>query len=205
MVNDEKGIYSVMLMASASGTLLPPVIYVPFEKRMPLDIIQSSPGEWLLGRAGNTYLTAQTFYDYIVETFYPYILKQNIKTPIILFLDADKCHLTLEVGIFCKEHGIVLIILPSSCPHYKQPLDTYGFHPLKEYYEKEVLNWKLCHNGASVLPKKEFTPLLKAALDKVDLEAIKNGFQKCGLQPFDLNAVYKFVNVFMEYQDIVDV
>ena len=73
------------------------------------------------------YQMSQTFYDYISGPFIEFLRKDNVLLPIILFLDGHKPHLTLNLGQFCRENGIVIICLPPNCTHFAQPLDQVYF------------------------------------------------------------------------------
>jgi len=68
-----------------------------------------------------------------------------------------------------------------------QPLDETVFHPLELAWKKTVNNWKLENNGER-LKKEMFVPLLKKAIDSIDL-AFKNDFQTCGFYRFTSDTV----------------
>ena len=75
------------------------------------------------------------------------------------------------------------------------------FAPLKKLWQKVLEDWKkspkgLKHKGA--LPKEEFSKLLKKLLERLDengaaSENLVNGFRKCGLFPFNTDAVYELL------------
>lgn len=73
-----------------------------------------------------------------------------------------------------------------------QPCDVSLFKPLKEEWKKTVREWQLEHEGECVT-RLTFCPILeKVLLKKTDgnlKSTIINGFRKCGLFPFDSNAV----------------
>ena len=134
-------------------------------------------------------MIAEAFYEYITNVFYPWLQKNSVEFPIILFVDGHSLHLTLPLSNFCREHQIKSIALFPNATHILQPLDVAVFHPLKTAWKKTVNHWRLENNG-SRLKKEMFAPLLKVALDSISLtKSIKKGFEACGLFPFSANAV----------------
>ena len=85
--------------------------------------------------------------------------------------------------------------------HLLQPLDVSWFAPLKKLWQKVLEDWKkspkgLKHKGA--LPKEEFSKLLKKLVETLDengaaSENLVNRFHKCGLLPFNPDAVYELL------------
>uniref|UniRef100_A0A1B0DQA9 Uncharacterized protein n=1 Tax=Phlebotomus papatasi TaxID=29031 RepID=A0A1B0DQA9_PHLPP len=115
---------------------------------------------------------------------------QGIQFPVVLYLDGHACHVTLPLSKFCKENGIVLVLLYPNSTHFIQPLDRDFFEPMKTAYAKEVEKWKM-----SNLPPVRFHPMhvakvVNAALKHLDLPKIaKDGFRECGLVPFNPDVV----------------
>lgn len=65
-----------------------------------------------------------------------------------------------------------------------QPADAALFKPLKQNGKNTVYECKRTNNNKSVL-----SYLLEKAMDGVSSETVQNGFRKCGLYPFDSNAI----------------
>ena len=113
----------------------------------------------------------------------------NIERPVILYVDGHSSYLTLPVVKFFQENEIELLALYPNATHILQPLDVSLFHPLKEQYAKVLREWKV-ENNVTNFQKHMFAPVLKIALDSIDLSnSVKNGFRACGLYPFNPNAV----------------
>lgn len=74
--------------------------------------------------------------------------------------------------------------------HVLQPLDVSFFKPLKVHWNRRLINYRTFHAGEP-LPKHQIAPLLKKAVDDIkEMESVlKNGFRKCGIIPWDPNAV----------------
>ncbi|TGZ46503.1 Uncharacterized protein DBV15_10347 [Temnothorax longispinosus] len=112
-------------------------------------------------------MTTETFYEYIANVFYPWLLKENIHFPIVLYLDKHSSHVTIPLVSFCREKKIELISLYPNATHIIQPLDVALFHPFKDLWRKTVPKWKL-ENETFRLKKEQFPAVLKK---KLKLEA----------------------------------
>lgn len=132
------------------------------------------------------------FNRYIANGFEPWLVENNIKKPVILFIDGHKSHLNPEISQFCSDNGIILYGLLPNCTHLLQPTDVSVFKPLKSQWKVTLRNWQMANIGKP-LTKIDFCPLLEDVLIKKTAgnlsTTIKNGFRKCGLFPFDPDAV----------------
>lgn len=70
-----------------------------------------------------------------------------------------------------------------------QPMDVSVFHSLKDAWKETVTQWRITNSGEQ-LKKENFRPILQQVLDGVIYpEMLKNGFEKCGLVPWNIKAV----------------
>ena len=69
-------------------------------------------------------MTAETFYEYITNIFYPWLVKNNISFPVVLYGDGHSSHVTIPLVKFCKSVQIELIALYPNATHIIQPLDV---------------------------------------------------------------------------------
>lgn len=186
---DEKESITVLFNVNASGTMVPPLILYWYE-RMPQSIIKSIPADWFVGSTDNGWMTADAFLQYIKGQFLPWLIKNNIERPVVLYVDGHCSHMTLELSMFCRENKICLFSLYPNATHVLQPLDVAVFHPLKNAWKKEVDAWR-CENQFMRMKRENFAPLLKQTLEKMEnlSSTIANGFRTCGLQPFSADAV----------------
>ncbi|KAK9693320.1 DDE superfamily endonuclease [Popillia japonica] len=83
----------------------------------------------------------ETFYEYITNIFYPWLVQENIEFPVIIYLDNHSSHLIIALVKFCREKKTELIDLYPNSIHIMQPLDTAFIHPFKQ------LGVKLCPSG----------------------------------------------------------
>ncbi|XP_071653661.1 uncharacterized protein [Temnothorax longispinosus] len=185
---DEKENLTTLFMVNAAGMLVPPMVMFWYQ-RVPKSVTDNVPSGWSIGTSDRGWMTAETFFEYVTNVFYPWLQQNNVEFPVILYVDGHSSHCTLPLSNFCREKNIELIALYPNATHILQPLDVAVFHPLKSMWKKTVNQWRF-ENCGDRLKKEQFAPLLKVALDSLDLTAtIRNGFRSCGLVPFSADAV----------------
>ncbi|CAD6216234.1 GSCOCG00011304001-RA-CDS [Cotesia congregata] len=186
--NDDNECLTTLFVASASGQLAPPLVIFSY-KRVPNSIRENMPEGWAAGKSDNGWMNGENFYEYIANIFYPWLVENKVKFPVILYIDGHSSHLTMAVSDFCREKQIVLIALHPNATHILQPLDVAFFHPLKVAWRKVVTDWRMNNNGNKIT-KENFTTLLKSAVDTLDIRSImKNAFKTTGLHPFSADAI----------------
>lgn len=186
--NSDKECLTVLFMANANGQLPPPMIVFPYE-RIPYSISQSMPDGWAIGKSDSGWMTAQTFYEYIVNVFHPWLLRNKISMPIILYVDGHSSHLTMPLAQFCIENGIELVALYPNATHLLQPLDVAFFRPLKAAWKRMVQEWRTENYGKRIR-NEDFGPLLERSIATLNIpEIMANGFRACGLFPFSADAL----------------
>lgn len=183
----EKESITVLCNYSAAGIVAPPMVMFPY-KRIPKELALSVPEGWAIGRSDSGWMTAATFYEYIANVFYPWLVNNNIKFPVIMFIDGHKSHYNMELYEFCREKQITLYCLPPNSTHILQPCDVSIFRPLKTNWRAVVRRHK--QNTGCTITRHNFCSLFKEAFEtSAKLETIVNGFRVCGLHPFNPDAV----------------
>lgn len=76
-------------------------------------------------------MKSETFYEFIANIFYPFLLKNNIRLPVILFIDGHKGHLTYQLSQLCSDLKIILIALYPNSTRILQPANVAAFRLLK--------------------------------------------------------------------------
>lgn len=189
--SDEKENITTLIMGNAAGELAPPMIVVNL-KRVPKSLVSSMPPSWAIGRSDNGWMTGQTFFEYISNVFYPWLVQKGVKFPIILYLDGHASHLTMPLSEFCTTKKIEIVALYPNATHFLQPMDVSLFHPLKASWKKEVYKWRI-ENAGVRLKRDNFALILHKVLqDTVKPSMLQNGFRTCGLLPLDPNAIDYF-------------
>lgn len=92
-------------------------------------------------------------------------------------------------------NDIHLFCLPPHTTNILQPLDVAIFKPLKTYFSKltDIVNLaSLGESSPVTICKKNFTAIFKEACEeKLNIGLIKTGFRKCGIVPFNPEAIDK--------------
>lgn len=186
--NDDKECLTTLVAGSASGLIPPPMVMFKYV-RVPASVADKMPNHWGIGTSENGWMTGQSFFEYISNVFYPWLVRNQIEFPIVLFVDGHKSHLTLPLSVFCSENGIILIALFPNATHVLQPMDVAIFKPLKDAWKNEVQKYKFVNNGRKI-EKWDFAGILEKAMNIVMVkETLQNGFRTCGLCPFNPNAI----------------
>lgn len=197
---NEKETLTVLIMMTASGKLCPPLVVFPYI-RPPKAVVENMPEGWIIGKSESGWMRSDVFYEYIANDFNDWLVKNNIKKPVILFVDGHKSHMSMALSLFCDENGIVLYALPPNTTHIMQPADVSVFKPLKQEWKKTLRNWQAkSENLNKTVTKTNFCKVFKETLDVDMTQSIKNGFRKCGLFPFDVDAV-DFTKCVKDFQE----
>lgn len=180
---NEKESITVLCNYSADGSIAPPMIVFPY-KRIPKELAHSVPKEWAVGRSESGWMTSATFFEYVANIFYPWLLQKGIKFPVIFFIDGHKSHYNLELYEFCVEKQIILYCLYPNSTHILQPCDVSIFRPLKNEWKSVCRIHK--QRTSTPITRHNFSLLFKEAFDKAcKPDTIKNGFKRCGLYPLN--------------------
>lgn len=176
----------MLITGNACGDLAPPMALFSFE-RIPTAIASHADSRWGLGRTPNGWMTAESFFEYVVNVLNPYF-NQAVKKPVILFLDGHASHLSLQLAEFCSSNEIILIALPPNATHILQPLDVAFFFPLKKLWASALDKFRRTKN---IEPQKHHViPILDELLRKENFKNdLISGFKACGLFPFNANNV----------------
>lgn len=175
---------------SSQEEVTPPFIIYPY-KRLPAAITASVPGQWGVGTSSNGWMKAELFYEYVANVFHPFLVKNNTKFPVILFVDGHSTHTSYQLRVLCRQLKIILICLYANSTRILtiQPADVPAFKPLKLYWKRGVLEWRRQHEAES-LTQEKFAPLLKTVIDTyLKTHILKNGFLTTGLCPWNPDAI----------------
>lgn len=125
-------------------------------------------------------MIAQMFYKWIGNLFVLLLAKNDVKLPVILFVNRHKTHLTHDYTKLCKFLKIILIVLCPNATQNFQPCNIVAFHHLKAQWNKDLLCWWKNHPHEDVT-KVHIAPILKITLENKMGMAIKNDFRVTGL------------------------
>ena len=192
LADRDKENVTVLLNVSASGVLAPPMA-VFAGKRFPKGLNEENRKfevtNWSFAFSENGWITGQVFYEYMANTFYKWLLENNIAFPVIVFLDGHSSHLTYHLSQFCSQVGTEIVALFPNATHLIQPLDVAVFGPLKKKWAMEVDRWRVQNNVFSITKVQLPGILSKVLKNELKTESIINGFRVCGLYPFNKDSV----------------
>ena len=165
------------------GDIVSPGIIYPYV-RLPNDIASSVPEGYFIGMSESGWMKSECFFEYLANAFIPWLRDNNIKLPVILFVDGHTTHLTLQVSTLCEENRIILYLLPPNTTHILQPADVGAFKSLKQRWRKAVHEFQRSNPNRTVR-REHMAPLLKQVLDSISPDVLKSGFEATGLCPLN--------------------
>ena len=147
-------------------------------------------GSWKFGVTANGYVTREAFMD-ILQDLDDYLVEQNVTRPVILFMDGQKGHISLEAAAFCKLKQIQPWLLRANMTHLLQALDLTFFSSLKKKLNQLAHHWHADpKNVGQSLSKYSVMWVLHEATEfcLANPSLIPNGFKRGGLFSWDPSA-----------------
>lgn len=179
---------TALITFTADGRICPPFIIFPFVKP-PQTLVQSMPATWILEKSEYGLMSSEVFYKFVANGLNKWLNQQQIKRPVVFFINGHRSHMSLALSEFCNHHNIILYALPPNAAHVLHPADVSVFKPFKEYWRQAVRDWQNTCNSRTVT-KTEFCPIFKEALYHEKMpENIRKGFEISGLFPFNPDVV----------------
>ena len=168
----------------ANGEIACPTIVFPYV-RLPSDIIRLMPKDFCAAISESGCVTAPVFYDFICNTFNDWLVKNQIKKPVILFLDGRTAHMTMQLSMKSQELGIFLYLLPPKTRRLLFPADVGVFKPIKTEFKQLVHDY----NSTKEVKRKNIGQFLEECLSLITKESIINAFKTTGLCPYNPDIV----------------
>lgn len=186
--NDKKVNVTILFTVNAAGSFVcPTVVYKGVRQSRDVHI----PVEWHVLKTPKGWMTCDAFLNFLRHIFLPYIETNNVKRPVILFLDGHVSHISLPASKFCQAFGIVLVCFLPAATHVIQLLDKAVFKSMKSF-------WRVVVDHFRFMKKREVTKLDDVPslmndvlhMYKAELHApILSGFRSCGLYPWSTDAI----------------
>ena len=176
---------SVVLCASASGRVIPPMII--FQKSFPHSSYASEgvPGS-LYAVSESGHIDSSLYIDFITKLFIPNLPPVR---PVLLLQDNHSSHLSFDLVKICRQNNIILLNLPPHTTHILQPLD-HLFDTLKSRFTSTARTASLLRENL-IITKNKFTAVFKQSLSTLTPEKIHTAFRKTGIHPFNPQAIDK--------------
>ncbi|XP_062530744.1 uncharacterized protein LOC134200891 [Bombyx mori] len=186
VMNSSKSSVSLMIAATADGTLLPPYVVYKAQNLYNTWTENGPPGA-RYNRTQSGWFDATIFEDWIKSIIIPHFKDKVGKK--CLIGDNLSSHLSIETIKLCHEQNISFIFLPANSTHLTQPLDVAFFRPMKIAWRNVVLKWKKTDGKAqSTIPKGCFPRLLNKLMEELRNNSKANiiaGFRKTGIYPIN--------------------
>lgn len=87
---------------AASGDVLPPTIVLA-SQRFKENPLEGGLTGAFLGRSEPGWMNSEVFYEYVANSFLPWVKQQNIPKPVLLLVDGHSSHVSSHVGKLCNE------------------------------------------------------------------------------------------------------
>ncbi|XP_058834878.1 uncharacterized protein LOC131692052 [Topomyia yanbarensis] len=177
---------TVMLTCSADDLMFPPMVVLPY-KKIPMKVTKEVPAEWGLSKTDSGWIHKECFMKYIKRILHPQLVKADL-LPVVYFVDGHTSNTPWEIAEECSKLGIILVCMYANCTKVCQPLEAAVFKSLEMAWLNVMNGWKFSNPKLHVKTE-HFLSLLKNAMESVDDRIVRDGFEACGLFPFDINSV----------------
>ncbi|XP_055638751.1 uncharacterized protein LOC129776875 [Toxorhynchites rutilus septentrionalis] len=173
--------FTVLMGGNAAGDKLPPLII--FKGSNVWNSWMASKCDEFPGivyaATKNGWMETDVFANYFERSF----LSATAEGQLVLLYDGHVSHVSLALIQKAIENNVVILKLPPHTSHLLQPMDLAVFKPLKQDYDKCVIQWQRNHYGTK-LSKSAFSNIISKVWRSFDSQIIKNGFRKAGVYPF---------------------
>ncbi|CAF3903029.1 unnamed protein product [Rotaria sp. Silwood1] len=183
----EKNFTTSLICGNAAGEILPPFIIYPAKILNPQWTFGGPPGS-SFAVSDSGWITKSLFSEWF-NRFVEHT--RNVSKPILLIMDNHACHISIEVIEVAKQNQILLLLLllPPSCTHALQPLDTVTFSSAKQSWKRIVTNYFL-RSGRKTIRKIDLPLLFNKLYSSAFIpKQVVAGFSRAGVWPFDSNAM----------------
>lgn len=184
-VSGKKEQITVIGCVNAIGQSIPPMVIFEGKYLNHLWTIDEVPGTYY-GMSGKGWTDQELFRHWLMDHFTKYAIRGR---PILLLLDGHSSHYEPVSVEMAQKEDIILFCLPPHTTQDSQPLDTSVFGPLKRHWSDVCHDYQQKNPGV-VLTKFNFNKVFsKAWLRALTPSNIVSGFKKCGVHPFNRNAI----------------
>ena len=163
MVSSERGEnVTVVCSCNAGGDYVPPFVIFPRQRMLPELQHVCPPGTDVVARK-NGWMTTETFIIYLAH--FVRDVRCSDESKVLLLVDNNVSHVSLDAINFCRSHGIVILEFPPHTTYKLQLLDVSFFGPLKTFYSQQCDNWMVSHPGNAITDR-QVAQLLGEAYNK---------------------------------------
>ncbi|KAK4306646.1 hypothetical protein Pmani_021539 [Petrolisthes manimaculis] len=180
---------SIHCCVSASGHAMPP--FIIFKQSFPGgNYSRDGPDGCLYGKQDSGFMDSELFLQWFEQLFIVHS-RPSPDRPVLILLDGHISHCSPHLIESAIRHNVTLFALAPHTTHICQPLDVAVYKSFKSHLDK-LVNLGKAIKGNFWVPKKNIPTMLKGPFESsMTMANIKSGFRKCGVFPFNPNAVDK--------------
>ena len=144
------------------------------------------PDDALYAKSESGWIDTELFITWFKKIFLKFSVAQRT---LLLLIDGHKSHMGLDLVDLCRENNVILFCLPPHTTHALQPLDVSEFKSLKDHFSKSVRSITFAKQFF-IVTKRDFARIIKSPFERAfSIPNVKAGFAKCGIYPFNRDAV----------------
>lgn len=184
VVSGERGMLVTMVATvTAAGNTIPPLFIFP-RSRMHESLMKGAvPGSLgLVNSPSSGWITNELFLEVLKHVAEHTCCSKHL--PVLLIMDNHESHCNLEVIMFARNKGIVIVMIPLDCSHRLQPLDVSILGPFKRQISMVQNDWLISNPGKKISIHDLAEPASKAFDLSFIRQNITKGFKDCGIWPF---------------------
>lgn len=209
-INGNEVVVTACCFVNAAGQSLPPFFIFP-RKRLKKSVLDSLPEGMNGVTRSNGMLDDDSFME--VLQYFQKSVKSTKSEKVILIMDDDEHHITINSLDFYSENGIEIVTLPPLYAQKLQPIDRYVFRMLRAYFSQACRNFRAA-NMKTIITVRDVTNLFCKIFPLVfTSEIIVAGFTKTGIYPLqehlfttdeflstESNKIHHECPIFLDYQ-----
>ena len=178
---------SVHCCINAAGGVIPPMII--FSKGMPGGrFVSNGPINATYSCSLSGFMDRELYTEWFEKNFLKYAVAER---PLLLIQDGASSHISIQLIDLAIANDIILLCLPPSTTHITQPLDVVVYRKMKAELSKVMNQSKMLRSDLWV-SKRNFASVFKIVFENTfSIALCTEAFRKCGISPFNPNAVSK--------------
>ena len=178
---------SVHCCVNAAGNAVPPMMI--FTRTLPGGAYhREGPVNASYACSENGFMDQNLYLQWFEKTFLAHAVP---KRPLLLIQDGASSHMSAPLIRSAIANDVVIMCLPPKTTHITQPLDVAVYRKMKLETSKVMRQAKMIKSDLWVA-KRNISGVFKVIFERsFTMSCITEGFKKCGIFPFNPNAIDK--------------
>ena len=188
---------------SAAGSTIPP--FIIYKAAFPGgNYTAGGPDGALYAKQKTGFMDSELFVKWFTKLFIPHA-RPTPERSVLLLVDGHSSHCSPDLIHIARENNVILLALAPHTTHLCQPLDVAVYRSFKIHLSK-LVKFGQALRGDLWIAKSNVGRVLKQPFEAcMTIQNIKSGFKKCGIFPFNPNAIDKtqlFRNKLIPSEDV---